>query len=359
MTELSKKLFSIVSSKPSDEFIANLNTKIVAYELDGQTIIVTIGDKIIPNCYVASPYALIIEYSKQEAKKVGTKFEYYMAKSLINLFGFWLKLAKIDKVQTLNNQMLSTNFYSQYWEGIDIKALEELVIPAHKKHALILRSVNNKQNPNLYKNCQQQGWLPIVSRQVYIFDDFKKCAKRHNFKMDQKLLNSERFIFKAPKNSEDFEVAEKLYNQLYLQKYPIENVQFRSQYLQQLVETGLMHLRLLWDCEAQQFVAVVGMIGEDGVITAPLVGYDISAPKANALYRRVIAYALKYAKDNDYILNLSSGSSSFKRLRGGVPHLEYMLVKTQHLSFYQRMIWKILQFISQKFYAPLLQKYKL
>lgn len=144
-----------------------------------------------------------------------------------------------------------------------------------------------------------------------------------------------------------------------MEKYSIHNVQFKAIYLQELVKKELLHLRLLYDNQKNKYVAVVGLIGEDEVITAPIVGYDLSYDVKEALYRRVIAYILEYAKTNNYVLNLSSGASSFKLNRGAKANLEYMFVYTKHLPLFRRFIWKILSFISNNFYAVLLQRLKL
>ncbi|MFW3342896.1 hypothetical protein [Aliarcobacter butzleri] len=361
MQNVSSKLFEILEKYPSKELMANVDTKVVKYCVDNQEVISTIVDEIKPNCYVVSANSMLIEYSKDELTKLDSKILRTFSYILIKLFENILKIAKIDKLQTLNNYMLSTNFFSNIFENIDLKKLRDIALKNYSNHTLVLRSINKTQNQKLFQELKKDGWIALVSRQVYIFDDFKRCQKHQNYRWDKKLLNDKRYIFKEL-DLDDFslfEKAEKLYNQLYLEKYSIHNVQFKAIYLQELVKKELLHLRLLYDNQKNKYVAVVGLIGEDEVITAPIVGYDLSYDVKEALYRRVIAYILEYAKTNKYVLNLSSGASSFKLNRGAKANLEYMFVYTKHLPLFRRFIWKILSFISNNFYAVLLQRLKL
>lgn len=361
MQNVSSKLFEILEKYPSKELMANVDTKVVKYCVDNQEVISTIVDEIKPNCYVVSANIMLIEYSKDELTKLDSKILRTFSYILIKLFENILKIAKIDKLQTLNNYMLSTNFFSNIFENIDLKKLRDIALKNYSNHTLVLRSINKTQNQKLFQELKKDGWIALVSRQVYIFDDFKRCQKHQNYRWDKKLLNDKRYIFKEL-DLDDFslfEKAEKLYNQLYLEKYSIHNVQFKAIYLQELVKKELLHLRLLYDNQKNKYVAVVGLIGEDEVITAPIVGYDLSYDVKEALYRRVIAYILEYAKTNKYVLNLSSGASSFKLNRGAKANLEYMFVYTKHLPLFRRFIWKILSFISNNFYAVLLQRLKL
>ena len=362
MQNLSSKLFEIFSNVDSAKnLIANVDTKVIKYCVDNQEVISTIVDEIKPNCYVVSANSMLIEYSKDELTKLDSKILRTFSYILIKLFENILKIAKIDKLQTLNNYMLSTNFFSNDFENIDLKKLRDIVLKDYSQHTLLIRSVNKTQNPKLFEELKKDAWIALVSRQVYIFDDFKRCQKHQNYRWDKKLLSDKRYIFKEL-DLDDFslfEKAEELYNELYLKKYSKHNVQFKAIYLQELVKKELLHLRLLYDNQENKYVAVVGIIGEDGVITAPIVGYDLNYDIKEALYRRVIAYILEYAKTNNYVLNLSSGASSFKLNRGAKANLEYMFVYTKHLPFFRRFIWKTLSFISNNFYAVLLQRLKL
>jgi hypothetical protein len=364
MTSFSKCLISVWESfaQKSAHLIGNLHARIECYTLGDESILSCVVDEITPNCYVASPYSMIVSYAKDEIPKVDSKAQRIFSRTLIALLSALLKCAKIDTIQSLNNYLLSTNFFNHAWEKeVDLETLRLQAIQRHPRHALLLRSINEAQNPLLIQRLQKENWLPLVSRQVYIFSNWRRCQQTHNFQIDAKLANSERFVFIKP-NLDDmnaFEEAERLYTKLYLEKYSIHNVHFKAVYLRALVVEKLLHLRLLKDAHNNAYVGVVGLMGESGVITVPIVGYDTAYPQENALYRRLIAYGLSYAMRHDYLLNLSSGAPSFKTLRGAEPTLEYMYVYVCHLSWHRRAIWKMLSLISIHFYGPLLKRFKL
>jgi hypothetical protein len=121
----------------------------------------------------------------------------------------------------------------------------------------------------------------------------------------------------------------------------------------------MIHLKFVYDTKNKKNVGILGIIGNDNIITAPIVGYDTQIDRKEAIYRRVIIYIIKYSLDNDLNLNLSSGASEFKRLRGLEPEIEYTFVDVKHLSFIRRSIWHILSFFSISFYKKMLIKLKL
>lgn len=103
---------------------------------------------------------------------------------------------------------------------------------------------------------------------------------------------------------------------------------------------------------------MVGVVSGDGIVTAPVVGYDTDISQKSALYRRVIARAMALSDHYNLPLNLSSGAPSFKRLRGGVPVIEYTAVYIRHLPRYRQLPWLMLHKASPH-YAQLLKYYEL
>ncbi len=358
--DFSYKLHSILCSNKIEHLFNNIKTKIEYYELDNKLILSTVTDEVFENnCYVVSPNGMIINYSKVELHKIKNFVLIFLMRVVINLFSSFLSFFKVDKIQTLNNYMLSTNFFSEYWKDIDIKSLTKKAVKRHPDHTLAIRSINGTQNNEILTNLLRNGWIQIVTRQVYIFPSFN--LKKRDAIRDLELLKSEKYIFTSPDvdNIEHFKIAEVLYNKLYLEKYTEENIQYTALYMQKLCKENLLHLRLLLDIEQGKFVAVVGLIGDTVTVTAPIVGYEINRPSENALYRRCLIYIIKYAYDNGLFLNISSGAPSFKLNRGAVPEIEYMFINTQHLNLARRLLWSVLSKISLYIYKPILRKYKL
>ena len=353
------EIYKLFTEHEPLSLIGKLKTKFKYYEIDGLFVITTVTNNVEPNSYVASPYTLIISFGEDELVKIESKIQRVFFYGLIKSFASFFKFCKIDKAQILNNYLLSTNFFSKKWESLDVKKLEQEALKRVPDHTLIIRSVNKLQNLKLYNNLKSNGWIPITSRQVYIFDDKERWEKSHNAKIDRKFLDSKRYTFYRVNKKENFEEAERLYNLLYLEKYSQHNIHFKAKYLQLLVERGLLDLYLLHDEVEQKSVGVVGMTLESGVMTVPIVGYNTNYPQKEALYRRLIAFALESAFKKGVLLNLSSGAPEFKKLRGARAELEYMMVKIEHLPLRQRLGWRLIAMLSKSFYAPLLKRLQL
>jgi len=357
----SKEIYEIFTEYEASSLIGGLKTKFDFYEIDKEFVLATVTDKVEPNSYVASPFSLIIDYSEDELIKIESKIQRTFSYGLIKTFASFLYFSNLDKAQTLNNYLLSTNFFSKAWELLDIELLEKEAIERYPTHALIIRSVNKIQNPKLYANLKENGWIAITSRQVYLFNEHERWHKSHNVKIDKKLLNSKRYTFHkvTTENESNFKETERLYNLLYLEKYSKHNIHFKAKYLELLVERGFLDLYLLRDEVNQKYVGVVGMTLEDGVMTVPIVGYETKYSQKEALYRRLIIFAIEHAFKKEALLNLSSGAPMFKKLRGATAHMEYMMVKISYLPVRQRVGWRLIAFLSQWFYAPLLKRLKL
>lgn len=366
MKSFSYTLFKVVDFfEKKTDCINNLKSKVILYKENNEVIITTVVDKIIEgNSYVVSPYNLIINYSKDELYKIKSNFYKFVATEIINLLDKLLKQIEIDKIQILNNYMLSTNFFSSYWENkINLKELKNISLNKFPNHSLLIRSINKFQNPLLYEKLLKENFVPIISRQIYIISEWNDAVKKRDYINDQKHFNKSKikYSFQTLKSNDLtlYKEAERLYNLLYLDKYSINNIQFKAKYLMFLDNQNLIHLRLLKDNITNEFVGVVGLMGENNVLTIPFIGYDTSYSSKEGLYRLIMFYAINYAKEENYVLNLSSGAPEFKKFRGAKPYIEYMFCYVENLSFFKRFVWKLLSFISLKFYKKVLTKFNL
>lgn len=358
--DFSSRLYDAIHKHGAEKLYRNIHTEISYFHTQDKKIIATTTAHIKKgNCYVVSPYAMIISYSQEELHKIKTKILIPIAWLLIRIFSFVLKAVKIDRIHVLNNQMLSTNFFETHWNDLDFKEITINQKYYFSKHALAIRSLNEVQNEIIIKKLQAQNWIPIVTRQVYLFETYD--MHKRDIIRDMRLLYSSRYKFIEPDSTslKDFQKAEDLYNQLYLAKYTPENIQYTALYMQEMYKSGDLHLRLLLDAETSTLVGVVGIIGNSIALTAPIVGYELSRPTSEALYRRCLMYIINYAANKQITLNLSSGAPDFKRNRGAKPTIEYMYIYVKHLSFFSRITWWVLSKISLHFYKPILIKEKL
>jgi hypothetical protein len=95
------------------------------------------------------------------------------------------------------------------------------------------------------------------------------------------------------------------------------------------------------------------------VITAPLMGYDTSLPQRLGLYRLLMAAVLKYAMETGRRVNLSAGAAQFKRLRGGVPAIEYSAVLADHLPRERQRAVRALRWLTTRIGVPIMTRFEL
>ena len=360
--KVSDELYHIFKDNSLNNLFYNIKTSIQSYQVDNIKTWATVNTEIIDNnCYSVSPYAFIINYANVEIIKIPNKTLRFFLKKFLYLLGYILRVVQIDKIQILNNYILSTNMFSDIWNTASVTKLREKAIKTYKYHTLAIRSLNIVQNHTLIENLYKDGWIPIVTRQIYILNYKDIDMKKRNLRRDMRLLDSLKYEFISPDihNFEHFQKAEELYNELYIGKYTKENIQYTAQYMYTLYKQNILNLKLLKDKDQNIFVGVVGFIIENKAVTVPILGYSLKEPQKAALYRRCSVYPLNYAYKNNLLSNMSSGAPYFKENRGASPQIEYMFTYIKHLPFYRRLIWNILSLLSLKVYKPILQKNKL
>ena len=259
----------------------------------------------------------------------------------------------------VNNFMLSTNPYPQ-WNGAHISDLLPFLVNEFPDHAIIFRSINDIQHKNLLEACTQANMKLVASRQVYIYNEpFIAFMKHNNNYQDQRIIRKKSLIYVRHEEMREYlEEALHLYDLLYLEKYSQHNPQFTLTYFIESHALDLIHFQGYKDALGN-LRCFSGLFIQGDTITSPLVGYDTSAPKADALYIHAIHLIFTYRLNANKTLNLSSGAPLFKRLRGGIPTIEYSAVYINHLSAFRRSVFILLKFVSNSIGVPLLKKYEL
>ncbi|MBR2251186.1 MAG: hypothetical protein IJ881_01940 [Neisseriaceae bacterium] len=361
MEQLSRNIVKLFEQYSFNTLFKNISAKYETYHFHQYKIPLTIVDKIYPtNCWTVSPYSNIIQYSKDETNKL-PKFLKYIFLPIISLFDIYLKIFQIEKNVAVYNFCFSTNIISPKINNIPIDELTQQLSQRFSKHALQIRSLNSMLHQDFMKKLKQNGYQFMVSRQVYISDDMQYVMRKKDMKNDFKLLQDKHYSFRQILSNNpycDFQKACQLYNQLYLEKYSQNNVQFSAEFMQYAVNENVMQLWLL-ENQNHEALGVAGWIENDEVMTMPVLGYDTTRSTDEALYRRLTAFATQYAVEKCKIFHQSAGVPQFKKTRGATPHIEYSAIFTKHLPLYRRLAWQGIIFISQKIYAPMLKKWQL
>jgi hypothetical protein len=345
------------------KLIDNIKTKIYALNLEATFIPVTINDEAYDTCYVCSVYTAFISYAHSELVKIKSKFLRLLLSKVIHVFRYIFIKIGIDRVISHNNFLLSTNLYPKL--DIDTQEFTDYLNKLQNEfpnHAFIFRSLNQQSNESLMQQLKILGFLFYPSRQVYIFDrkrhDFRK---QKNFQTDLKLLRRQKiytFVTHDEIKQDDYPRIVELYNKLYIEKYSKYNPQFNETYIELSHKTKLIEY---WALRNKNGVldAVIGCYDRNGLTTAPIVGYDTVLPQTLGLYRMLMAYCIDRADTNNLVLNLSSGASHFKILRGGIPEIEYSALYIKHLKPLPIFVWRFLLYLLKYLAVPIMKYYKL
>lgn len=327
--------------------IDNVQTKMKVTLVDGSVLPVTVNEIAYNTSYVCSIYTAFVSYAKQELKKINNLLIQKALLILINSLDNLLKKVHIDRVVSNNNFLLSTNLYfDTTWKKDELKQYLQSLIKEFPEHAIIFRSLNFHTNKDLMQVLKNTGCKLVPSRQVYIFDqNLKDYTKQKNYQIDLKLLNNIKdytLCYNTDITPSDYKQIEYLYTKLYIDKYSIYNPVFNTKYIKYSHQTSFIEYFGLRNKEGV-LDAIIGCYDRSNTTTAPIVGYDTDLPQKLGLYRMLMAYCISRAQYKGMVLNLSSGASQFKVLRGGMPFIEYSAVYTNHLNNkLQRLIWKLL-----------------
>ncbi len=347
-------------SFPVERLVKNLSTRWAVLRIEDTAMPTTINDAQYENSYVCSPYTGCILYPQSEVKKLDHVALRWLVLALVRSMGPGLRASQINRVVCVNNWLLSTNLYSPFDVAL-IPQVTSMLANRFPTHAIAFRSLNERTNRPLVEQLRSEGYLLAPSRQVYFFDGASgNYMRKSDNRRDAKLFATTAYTVVPHEQfqAEDSVRIEQLYRWLYVDKYSEHNPQFTAEMIDQCRRRGLLEF---WGLRTPdgRLDGVVGVFTRNEVMTAPIVGYDTALPKQLGLYRMLMSIVLQEAAKRKQTLNLSSGASHFKRIRGGVACLEYTAVYCRHLPFRRRLAWHSLAALTQKVGAPILRKYEL
>lgn len=322
------------------------------------------GGERADNSYVVSPLTTYVDYAEYEIRQLARPFLTWPLRGLVRGVGRWLARSRIDRIVQVNNWLLSTNLYPPDWDGADLPEMTRLLTQAYPEHVIGFRSLNGYSNPELIERLKALGYLPIPSRQVYLFEAKDGAdspyLRRQNTNHDARLLARTPYtqVQGDALSEADFTRIEHLYNLLYLEKYCPLNPHFTAQWLQSGQREGWLKLTALRSPEGS-IDAVLGWFSNERIMTTPVVGYDTSLPQKLGLYRLISQISLEQAALRKGLLNMSAGAAHFKRMRGGQPEIEYSFVYVRHLPTAQARVWRVLSWLLHRIGVPLMRKLKL
>lgn len=359
-SERARAFARIHAGEPPKTFAANLSAKVETLRAGETTMPVTISDGGPGDAWVCSPRATYADCAAEEAERYLPTWMARRSRGLSKGLGDWLTGAGIDRVAAINNWLLSTNLYPPL-RTVPLATTIRAARERWPDHAIWFRSLNTIDNAGWIAALGELGFQLVVSRQVYLYENLAALSARHaNLKRDLQQLGrtSLHRVRDDGIADDDYPRIARLYELLYMEKYSRFNPHYSAEFMRSWHKAGLLEFHGFRDASGI-LQCVVGLFRQGATFTSPIVGYDTSLPRQLGLYRLLTACAYEATMEKGGRLNFSAGAAQFKRLRGGVPAIEYSAVYARHLPRKLRNAIGILSLSTRRVGAPLLTKYKL
>jgi len=357
--ELPIKYVRIFQELGSTKLIENATTEMNLVRVDDVILPFTVNDCFNGSSYVCSIFNQYVTYAMEEIDRNLPWGLSHIIKIIPTLLGGFFRLFSVDRTVMVNNWMLSTNLYPTLTVD-QIKRLKDFFIKKFPDHCLIFRSIDESGSPSLAEKAKKAELTLILSRQVYLADPEKiQKENSRSLQRDRKICKTHPLqrISSDQISGKDYERIIELYNQLYLGKYSQNNPKFTAQFLEYCHRNKLIEVAAL--SFEGKIVAALAYVENSKYMTSPIFGYDFEVPHSWGLYRQLMVFQIEIAARINKNLHLSSGAAGFKRARGAKGCLEYNAVFYQHLQWFRRWPWFLLEVVSNTIAIPVVRMFKL
>lgn len=351
------RYMAALASEGAAGLVANATSRPMLLRLGDRSLPVTVDDGGYGRSYVASPHSAYVLYAREEMKLVGMRRGRLAALAGLMAADAVLRAVRINRVVHLDNWLLSTNLHGD-WKGEGLPEAREHLAGLFPDHFLILRSLDAWSCPDLLAAARADGWLLLPSRQVWVVDDLARDWRpRSHTASDRRALarsglTVEDLTTVSPADA--VRIAE-LYDMLYVGRYSALNPVFTPRFMKFTHDEGMLHYRVARD-GAGRIMAVSGTLSRHGVVTPPVVGYDTSRPREEALYRIASYLYCDQTMAEGGALHASAGAGDFKRKRGARGVIEYMAIQADHLGAGRREVVRRLSQALEAFAVPMMQR---
>jgi len=336
-------------------YIENVHTDLYILLIDDLVLPVTINDSEYGNSFVCSPYDYYIGCGLESVVKMDHWLKRPL-KALLNGLSGIFKAGKINKVVMINNWFFSTNLYPKL-SPEQIECITQFLKNLFPGHALMFRSIQTFTGNELYAACRQSSFNLIASRMIFYLNAAdEEVFRARIFKSDFKLLQETEYEIEELQHllpDQSTKIAE-LYSDIYCSKHSEHNPKLTSRFFQLAFDSKLLHIKTLH--KEGEMAAVVGYWQCDGVMMAPLLGYEANKSE-DKLYRLSCTVLTQEARDKKWLFHLSSGASFYKKIRKAKGSMEYFAVYHRHLPFYRRLPWWVLQATMNSIGVPIMKRY--
>lgn len=330
---LAGRTMAAFAANGAQAMISNAGSEAMLLRYGDWRLPVTLESGDYGHTYVASPHSAYVLYARDEIDIVKLKAGRTLASGVLGVMDALFRGIGLNRTLHLDNWMLSTNLHGD-WKGEGLPAMRSALIERFPDRFLILRSLDPWSCPDLLEAARADGWVLMPSRQIWVTGDLRhEWKKRNAAQNDRRALGKSGLTVEEPTEIASADAARiaDLYHQLYIGRYSALNPVFTPQFVQQSARLGLLEWRLVRGPNGT-IMAASGMRVAGGVGTVPLLGYDLSRPRSEALYPIASYLASQWAMERGLRFNGSAGAGHFKQLRGATGQIEYMAIYGGHLS---------------------------
>lgn len=338
----------------------NLDTRIAFLRTRSFEVPLTINEGEWDNSWICSPWTHYVSYADEEIGRATGPLLAGLSRVLFSRLGKWFRHAGLNRVVMVNNWLLSTNPWPR-WDAEDLDEVVGALVARWPDRTIIFRALNERESGPLLQALAKRGARIIPSRQVWWYEPGSAAvAESFEFRKDEKLLRRPDLgiVPHEAIGEGDYATLTKLYDSLYIGKYSRHNPRFTEDWFRHLHREGLAHFTALRE-PGGAILGVEACVELHGVLTSPIVGYDLDQPRSLGLYRRLAAIPVLEARRRGLPLNLSAGVGRFKALRGGEPVMEYLAVIDRHLPAFRRRPWACIEALSKHLLAPYVRRHGL
>ena len=350
---------AIHAGRSTERLVSNLHARVETLHTAAGPLPVSVHDARQGEAWVCSPRTIYTDCAGEESARYMPAPLRTGTQRALSALGGGFTLAGMDHAVAINNWLLSTNLYPALGD-VDPAAVIDEAVARWPRHGLWFRSLNEHHNGDWLDALRATGCLAVASRQVYLYDDVASVADRRDLKRDLSLLRSTplHHCRDGDITDRDYARISELYRLLYIGKYSRHNPRYGESFLRAWHRAGLLSFEGFRDQDGV-LACVIGLFRQGRTATAPIVGYDTAMSQRAGLYRLATACAYRACMEHGWRLNFSAGAAGFKRLRGGMPSIEYSAVYVRHLPRRIRLAMAALSSATCRIGVPLLRRYRL
>lgn len=337
--------------------VANSGSRPMLLRHGDRTFPVTLDDGGHGLSYVSAPHSAYVLYAREEMDIVGMRHGRRAAGVALSLLDRMLRAARINHAVHLDNWLLSTNLHGD-WDGDGLPDIRAFLARRFLDHFLILRSLDSWSSPQLLEAARSDGWILLPARQIWVVDDL---ARDWHPRTDCR--NDRRALARSGLTVEDLDTIDatdgariaELYHMLYIRRYSALNPVFTDRFMALTHDTRLLRYRVARAPDGR-IMAVSGVLERNGILTAPVVGYDTTRPQDQALYRIACLLAYDWGLRRNLAFHGSAGAAGFKRNRGAHGVIEYMAIHADHLGAGRRTAVRLLAGLLERAAVPMMRR---